>query len=138
MASAKVRTPVRCPGVHDAGPAGVSGEPIVTLRVGPFDYRVFEVEGLIWFEGRQCLGFCDNDEHVILVARHGCRAQRQQVLWHEYLEAWVFHFGQDRLDYRGHDGKEAVCDLYGLAMAQVMRDLQDGTLDLETLLRGEP
>jgi len=89
----------------------------MNLRVGPFVYRVRFVEGLIEHEGRQCLGLCDNDAHVILVARHGNEAQQIQVVCHEYMEAWVYHFGQGMTD------KEAMCDLFGMAMTQFTLDL---------------
>lgn len=89
----------------------------MNLRVGPFVYRVQFVEGLIEHEGRQCLGLCDNDAHVILVARHGNEAQQIQVVCHEYMEAWVYHFGQGMTD------KEAMCDLFGMAMTQFTLDL---------------
>lgn len=89
----------------------------MNLRVGPFVYRVQFVEGLIEHEGRQCLGLCDNDAHVILVARHGSEAQQVQVVCHEYMEAWVYHFGQGMTD------KEAMCDLFGMAMTQFTLDL---------------
>ncbi|MCC7406622.1 MAG: hypothetical protein IT442_01025 [Phycisphaeraceae bacterium] len=89
----------------------------MNLRVGPFVYRVRFVEELIEHEGRRCLGLCDNDAHVILVARHGSEAQQVQVVCHEYMEAWVYHFGQGMTD------KEAMCDLFGMAMTQFTLDL---------------
>jgi hypothetical protein len=89
----------------------------MNLRVGPFVYRVELVPGYIPFEGDDCLGLCDNEHHLILVSDRCSDAQRVQVLCHEYMEAWLYHFGQNLRD------KEAWCDLFGLAMAGFVLDL---------------
>ncbi|MEX2545642.1 MAG: hypothetical protein WD316_11005 [Phycisphaeraceae bacterium] len=87
------------------------------LRVGPFLYRVHFVDGYIDHEGQPCLGLCDNDTHELFISTVPDLAQQLQVIGHEYLEAWIYHFGT------GAGDKEAYCDLFGLAMAQLMLDL---------------
>ena len=87
------------------------------LRVGPFIYRVEKVAGYVEFEGEDCLGLCDNDTQVLYVSQRCSTAQQIQVLCHEYMEAWIYNFGQGELD------KEAWCDLFGLAMTQFVMDL---------------
>ena len=87
------------------------------LRVGPFVYRVEKVAGYIRFDGEECLGLCDNEAQVLYVSRRCSTAQQIQVLCHEYMEAWIYNFGQGELD------KEAWCDLFGLAMTQFVMDL---------------
>lgn len=87
------------------------------LRVGAFLYRVKFVEGYIDYQGQRCLGLCDNDAHEITVSTVPGLAQQVQVICHEYMEAWLFHFGQ------GVNGKEDYCDLFGMAMAQFVLDL---------------
>ncbi len=94
------------------------------LRVGPFVYRVKVVSGYIQFEGDDCLGLCDNETHELLVSDRCSPAQQVQVICHEYMEAWTYHFGQGVMD------KEAWCDLFGLAMTQFIMDLMK-TLRLE-------
>lgn len=87
------------------------------LRVGAFLYRVEFVPGYIIHEGERCLGLCDNDAHTIQVSTLTSLAQQVQVICHEYMEAWLYHFGQDM-----HD-KESYCDLFGMAMTQFVLDL---------------
>ncbi|MEM9916193.1 MAG: hypothetical protein AAF911_14660 [Planctomycetota bacterium] len=94
------------------------------LRVGPFVYRVEKVAGYVQHEGEDCLGLCDNDEHVLWLSERCSTAQQIQVLCHEYMEAWLYHFGQ------GVSDKEDWCDLFGLAMTQFVMDLMQ-TLRLE-------
>lgn len=89
----------------------------MNCRVGPFDYRVRFVDGYIRFEGDDCLGLCDNDRHELLVSDRVGPAQQLQVLCHEYMEAWLYHFGRNPRD------KEDWCDLFGLAMTQFVMDL---------------
>lgn len=122
------------------------------LRIGPFLYRVHFVEDTIYHEGERCLGLCDNEKHEIHVATQMSFAQQVQVICHEYMEAWVYHFGQPRWAnatpptpspvshtpiQEPEDGsseaqptgaqlvleKEACCDLFGLAMTQFVMDL---------------
>ncbi|MFP4145731.1 MAG: hypothetical protein ACLFV3_11370 [Phycisphaeraceae bacterium] len=87
------------------------------LRVGPYVYRVHFVPGHIRHEGENCLGLCDNEKHEIYVSTEGSLAQQIQVVGHEYMEAWLYHFGQNLAD------KEDYCDLFGLAMTQFVLDL---------------
>ena len=87
------------------------------LRVGPFNYRVRFVEGYIDHEGQPCLGLCDNDTHELFISTVPGLAQQIQVIGHEYLEAWIYHFGANLKD------KEDYCDLFGLALAQFVLDL---------------
>ncbi|MEM1027367.1 MAG: hypothetical protein AAGJ38_04725 [Planctomycetota bacterium] len=94
------------------------------LRVGPFVYRVEKVAGYVQHDGEDCLGLCDNDEHVLWLSERCSTAQQIQVLCHEYMEAWLYHFGQ------GVSDKEDWCDLFGLAMTQFVMDLMQ-TLRLE-------
>jgi len=94
------------------------------LRVGPFVYRVEKVAGYVEHEGEDCLGLCDNDEHILWLSERCSTAQQIQVLCHEYMEAWLYHFGQ------GVSDKEDWCDLFGLAMTQFVVDLMQ-TLRLE-------
>ena len=98
------------------------------LRVGAFLYRVNFVEGYIDHQGQQCLGLCDNDAHEITDSTVPGLAQQVQVICHEYMEAWLFHFGQ------GVSDKEDYCDLFGIAMAQFVLDL---THQLHTFAAGE-
>jgi len=90
--------------------------------VGPYDYSVRVVAGYIVHEGENCLGLCDNEKHEILISDQASPAQQIQVACHEYMEAWVYHFGANLVD------KEDYCDLFGLAMTQFlmdfMRDIQ--------------
>ncbi|MEM8782290.1 MAG: hypothetical protein AAGE65_05465 [Planctomycetota bacterium] len=95
------------------------------LKVGPFVYRVVLVAGYIRHEGDDCLGLCDNETHELFVSDRCSVAQQIQVISHEYMEAWFYHFGREDMD------KEAWCDLFGLAMTQF-------TLDLMQTLRLEP
>ncbi len=88
----------------------------MNLRVGPYVYRVRQVHGLIDHEGEACLGLCDNQLHELLVSDQASTAQQIQVLCHEYIEAWIHHFGQNL------DDKEDYCDLFGLAMTQFVMD----------------
>ncbi|MEX0653111.1 MAG: hypothetical protein WD534_14375 [Phycisphaeraceae bacterium] len=87
------------------------------LRVGPFLYRVRFVDGYIDHEGEKCLGLCDNDAHELLVSTVVSEAQQIQVISHEYMEAWLYHFGASVTD------KEDYCDLFGMAMTQFVLDL---------------
>lgn len=87
------------------------------LRVGPFLYRVRFVDGYIEHEGEKCLGLCDNDAHELLVSTTTHEAQQIQVICHEYMEAWLYHFGANIRD------KEDYCDLFGMAMTQFVLDL---------------
>ena len=87
------------------------------LRVGPFLYRVHFVEEELVHEGERCLGLCDNETHDIYVAANTSFAQQIQIISHEYMEAWIYHFGQSEPD------KEAYCDIFGMAMAQFIMDL---------------
>lgn len=106
----------------------------MTLRVGPYLYRVRYVEGYIEHEGHACLGLCDNEAHVIHISNQMTEAEQIQTLCHEYMEAWIHHFGQglrpseaDHADAASGDlaadeRKEAWCDLFGLAMTQFLVD----------------
>lgn len=87
------------------------------LHVGPFVYQVKTVSGYITYQGQRCLGLCDNDRHELLISDQSSSAQQIQVICHEYMEAWLYHFAQSSLD------KEAYCDLFGLAMTQFLIDL---------------
>ena len=89
------------------------------LRVGPYLYRVEPVHGYINHQGKKCLGLCDNDRHVLLVSDVATEAQQVQVICHEYIEAWLHHFGRE---FKRLPGKEALCDLFGLAMTQFALD----------------
>lgn len=107
------------------------------LRVGPFVYRLVVVEGFIEHEGESCLGLCDNEAHELRVSSECSEAQQVQVICHEYMEAWLYHFGSDAMD------KEAYCDLFGLAMTQFVLDLTRslrlaGPAVLEALDAAEP
>jgi hypothetical protein len=64
----------------------------------PFVYRVQVVEGYIRFEGDDCLGLCDNEAHEVLVSDHCYLAQQMQVICQEYMEAWIYHFGQGEME----------------------------------------
>lgn len=87
------------------------------LRVGPYLYRVNFVPDYIQHEGQPCLGLCDNDQQLITVCQRVSEAEQIQVLCHEYMEAWLYHFGRSTRD------KEDYCDLFGMAMAQFITDL---------------
>ena len=89
------------------------------LKVGPYIYTVRLVEGAIEHEGDRCLGLCDNERHEILVADVATEVQQVQVICHEYMEAWIYHFASHLAD---DDAKESFCDLFGVAMAQCMLD----------------
>lgn len=89
------------------------------MRVGPYLYRVKHVEGYIWHEGQRCLGLCDNDRHELLVSDVPSQAQQVQVICHEYIEAWLHHFGGQLVE---HPDKETMCDLFGMAMTQFALD----------------
>ena len=89
------------------------------LRVGPYLYRVQSVRGYVRHKGRKCLGLCDNDRHVLLVSDAASEAQRVQIVCHEYVEAWLHHFGGE---LKTIPGKEALCDLFGIAMTQFAMD----------------
>ncbi len=115
------------------------------MRVGPYLYRVKRVEGYIWHEGHRCLGLCDNDQHELLVSDVPSQAQQVQVICHEYIEAWLYHFGGALNE---HVAKEAMCDLFGMAMAQFAMDYmhqmrqwgntdQSQSQSLETLVSGD-
>lgn len=89
------------------------------MRVGPFVYRIETVQGYIEHEGNQCLGLCDYDRQILFVSDVGSEAQQVQVLCHEYIEAWLHHFGGNLKDL---PEKEQLCDLFGLAMTQFALD----------------
>jgi len=106
------------------------------LRVGPYLYHVRVVPGYIRHDGRDCLGLCDNEAHELLISDVPSAAQRVQVVCHEYLEAWIYHFGHDLID---HPAKEAICDLMGMAMTQFTLDFihtirQMDRCDIESML----
>lgn len=102
----------------------------MNLRVGPYLYRVRFVHGYIEHEGQPCLGLCDNDQHELLISDQISEAQQIQVIGHEYMEAWLYHFGQNLKD------KEDYCDLFGIAMAQLVMDLvHQMRLDASELLK---
>lgn len=86
------------------------------FRVGPYLYTVRQVAGYIDHQGEPCLGLCDNEKHEMLISDQASAAQQIQVVCHEYMEAWVYHFGANLTD------KEDYCDLFGLAMAQFVMD----------------
>lgn len=92
------------------------------FRVGPFTYRLIVTSGDIDFEGEPCLGLCDNESHQMFISDRCRGPQRLQVLCHEYMEAWLYHFGQG-IQSGEAPAKEAWCDLFGLAMAQFVGDL---------------
>jgi hypothetical protein len=94
----------------------------MNFRVGPYLYRVRSVEGYIEHEGESCLGLCDNERHELLISDQASETQQVQVLCHEYIEAWLYHFGQ-KLPRLKEQDKEAYCDLFGLAMTQFVLDL---------------
>jgi len=83
------------------------------LRVGPFTYRVRLVAGYIDHGGQRCLGLCDNEQGELLISDRAGPRQRLQILGHEYMEAWLYHFGGQQ------PGKEDYCDLLGLALTQL-------------------
>ena len=89
------------------------------MRVGPYLYCVKYVKGYLWHEGQRCLGLCDNDQHKLLVSDVPSQAQQVQVICHEYIEAWLYHFGGQLNE---HAQKEMMCDLFGMAMAQFAMD----------------
>jgi hypothetical protein len=91
------------------------------LKVGPFVYRVVFVEGFVEHEGAACLGLADHERHVITVSRAVSESQQVQVICHEYMEAWVYHFAADLADDAPQ--KERWCDLFGSAMTQFVMDL---------------
>lgn len=91
----------------------------MNLRVGPYIYRVHQVPGYLEHDGRQCLGLCDNERHEIFVSDVPNESQQVQIVCHEYMEAWMYHFGHDMIE---HPAKEAMCDLFGMAMAQFAFD----------------
>lgn len=91
------------------------------LKVGPFVYRVVFVEGFVEHDGAECLGLCDHERHEITISRSVSEAQQIQVIGHEYMEAWVYHFGADLADDAAQ--KERWCDLFGAAMTQFVMDL---------------
>ena len=96
--------------------------------VGPYVYSVRQVRGYIVHEGENCLGLCDNEKHEMLISDQASPAQQIQVACHEYMEAWVFHFGANLKD------KEDYCDLFGLAMTQFLMDFMR---DIQPLLKPE-
>ena len=100
------------------------------VRVGPHEYRVRRVRGGIELAGEPCLGLCDHDAQELLVDATLPPSQQVQVLAHEVMEAWVYHFG-----WPGQD-KEAGCDLFGQAVTQLMIDL--GHAPAQVLSRIEP
>ena len=89
------------------------------FRVGPYIYKVELVHGYIEHEGERCLGLCDNETHVLQVSDVAAEAQQIQIICHEYMEAWIYHFGEHLANL---PAKEAFCDLFGMAMAQCMMD----------------
>jgi hypothetical protein len=98
------------------------------FRVGPYLYAVRPVAGYIDHQGQRCLGLCDNERHELLISDQASPAQQIQVACHEYMEAWVYHFGANLTD------KEDYCDLFGLAMTQFIMDL---IRDLRPMLKPE-
>jgi hypothetical protein len=91
------------------------------LRVGPFIYQVRWVEDYIDYAGQRCLGLCDNEQHELIVSTQTGPMQQVQVLCHEYMEAWVYHFAGEK------PTKEDYCDLFGLAMTQLVDDFAGAT-----------
>ncbi len=86
------------------------------FKVGPYIYRVTMARGYLELDGQRCLGLCDHEQHALEVSDQCSPAQRVQVICHEYMEAWLYHFGHAGMD------KEAYCDLFGLAMTQFAMD----------------
>ena len=86
------------------------------FKVGPYTYRVTMARGYLGLDGQRCLGLCDHERHLLEVSDQCSPAQRVQVICHEYMEAWLYHFGHAGMD------KEAYCDLFGLAMTQFAMD----------------
>lgn len=84
------------------------------LSIGPFRYDVRLIAGYIDHEGQRCLGLCDNGRQQLLISDQTPRDQQIQVLCHEYMEAWVYHFAGEQ------PTKEDYCDLMGLAMTQLV------------------
>ena len=73
---------------------------------------------LSYTRGKKLLGLCDNERHELLISDQASTAQQIQTVCHEYLEAWIYHFGQKLND----QDKEIYCDLFGLAMTQFVLD----------------
>jgi len=100
------------------------------VRVGPFDYEVSLVTGYIRYEQEDCLGLCDNEQHQLLISDRTTSAQRVAVFCHEYMEAWLYHFGDEK------QTKEGYCDLFGLAMAQFIQQFApDFAIDQSVVAR---
>ncbi len=93
---------------------------MLTVRVGPLEYDVALVTGYIRHEGEDCLGLCDNEKQQLLISDRASAAQRVAVFCHEYMEAWLYHFGGQEKD------KEGYCDLFGLAMTQFVQQFAPG------------
>jgi len=89
----------------------------MNFRVGPYLYRLKLVDGYLYHEGEKCLGLCDNDRQLIWVSAQASETQQIQAACHEYMEAWIYHFGQ------GLHDKEDYCDLFGMAMTQFVLDV---------------
>jgi hypothetical protein len=93
----------------------------MNFRVGPFVYRVVRVAGYIEHGGELCLGLCDNERHELRISDQASEAQQVQIICHEYMEAWLFHFAPHLAG--DVQAKEQWCDLFGLAMTQFVLDL---------------
>jgi hypothetical protein len=102
------------------------------LRVGPFIYRVRLVRGYIDHAGQSCLGLCDNERGQLLISDRAGPSQRLQILGHEYMEAWVYHFGGQ------NPGKEDYCDLLGLALTQLAAGPADAMTSPASPAAGSP
>jgi len=85
------------------------------VSVGPLVYSVHLVAGYVRHEGEDCLGLCDNEAQRLYVSDRTTAAQRVAVFCHEYMEAWLYHFGGEE------KSKEGYCDVFGLAMTQFVQ-----------------
>ncbi|MCC6680381.1 MAG: hypothetical protein IT445_05710 [Phycisphaeraceae bacterium] len=105
---------------------------MLTVRVGPLDYDVALVTEYIRHEGEDCLGLCDNEKQQLLISDRASPAQRVAVFCHEYMEAWLYHFGGQEKD------KEGYCDLFGLAMTQFVQQFAPGFVIDDSSVRRLP
>lgn len=103
------------------------------VRVGSVYYEVELINKPIVLNGRQCLGMCDKNTHIIqLDSTIQDEQSLIQTFYHELAHAMMFERGID-LQVLGlsYDDFENVIDGIGMMMHQVLLDNPELTLTHE-------
>jgi hypothetical protein len=87
---------------------------MVTIRVGPVEFEIREVEGLCTEDGRELDGTIDCCQGFIAIKSGMSQQRAYWTLWHELTHAIMA--------YSGHEVDDGVCDAMATGVMGVLRD----------------